>query len=96
MDWSVDMLGEKAANYCFPPFFAIPRVIQHVRECRAWTVLIVPWWPSQFWWVSLMEVCTCMWALPVGDHFERVKDGEWQTVKGALSFRALVCVIDCR
>ena len=96
VDWSVDMLGEKAANYCFPPFFAIPRVIQHVRECRAWTVLIVPWWPSQFWWVSLMEVCTCMWALPVGDHFERVKDGEWQTVKGALSFRALVCVIDCR
>ena len=55
-DWNRQRTIRSPSNYCFPPFALIPRVLQHIRECRAWAVLIVPNCPSQAWWAEL----TCM------------------------------------
>ena len=97
VDWTVDRNGEEAVNYCFPPFYLIARVLEHVKECKASVALLVPWWPSQHWWPDLMRMCTRVWRFPVEEPlFERVKDGEWSVVTGRLSFEPIVCVVDCR
>ena len=46
-DWAVSPTGEQEISYCFPPFSFIPRVLQHVQQCKAKAVIIVPEWPSQ-------------------------------------------------
>ena len=92
-NWSVSRVGPGEINYCFPPFSLIPRVLQHIRECRAKAVLVVPHWPSQFWWVKL-------WQLAVGHRFfrglpvfERVKDGQWCPVSQC-PFTAVAVAVD--
>ena len=97
VDWKVDKNGEEAVNYCFPPFYLIARILEHVKECKSSVALLVPWWPSQHWWPDLMRMCTRVWRFPVEEPlFERVKDGEWSVVTGRLSFEPIVCVVDCR
>ena len=49
-DWSVGLL------YAFPPFLMIPRMLLQVRRHRAELVAIVPFWDSQVWYPSLMEL----------------------------------------
>ena len=91
--WSASITGPEEVSYCFPPFNLIPRIIQHVKECEAKAVIVVPHWPSQSWWVNL-------WQLAVGHHFvkgvpifERVKDGQWCPVLKT-SFTAVVVAVD--
>jgi hypothetical protein len=97
VDWKLDKNGQEAVNYCFPPFYLIARILEHVKECKSSVALLVPWWPSQHWWPDLMRMCTRVWRFPVEEPlFERVKDGEWSVVTGRLSFEPIVCVVDCR
>ena len=49
-----DWRGE--VNYVAPPFALIPTVIRHVRRCRALTTIIVPIWPSAWWWNLLRRL----------------------------------------
>ena len=88
VDWS-----EVDLSYCFPPFALIPRVLQHMRECRAKAVVVVPDWPSQAWWQDLVSMSVCWWYFPEREVFERVSDGEWQVVT-KMSFRPVVVVLD--
>jgi hypothetical protein len=95
LDWSVDRHGQWAENYCFPPFSLIPRVVQHVRECEARAVVVIPWWPSQHWWVGLCKISMGWLELPSEGSFERVRDGQWEEVK-AKSFTPIACLLDGR
>ena len=88
VDWS-----EVDISYCFPPFALIPRVLQHIRECRAKAVVVVPDWPSQAWWRDLVSMSVAWWYFPEREVFERVLDGEWQLVT-KMSFRPVVVVLD--
>ena len=92
VDWSYDRDGEAAVNYCFPPFAMIPRVLQHVRECGAEVVLILPYWPSQAWWADLCELCVEWWWFPERHIFERIKDGQWEPVLQS-SFTPTICLV---
>ena len=47
LDWS----GEN--NYVCPPISLIPRVILHMRNCKAVGTLIVPHWPSAPYWLMV-------------------------------------------
>lgn len=97
VDWRVDRFGHPAINYCFPPFSLIQRVVEHVKECQTWVTIVIPWWPSQHWWVKLVAVCQGMWKFPKGTMpFETIQDGEWAAVEGPLSFEPIVCVLDAR
>ena len=88
VEWS-----EVDISYCFPPFALIPRVLQHIRECRAKAVVVVPDWPSQAWWRDLVSMSVAWWYFPEREVFERVLDGEWQLVT-KMSFRPVVVVLD--
>ena len=92
VDWNVQHNVRSPMNYCFPPFALIPRVIQHVRECKAWAVIVVLEWPSQCWWPDLMRDAVHTMSFPAGPVFERVCDGEWQSVS-VTSFRPLAVTL---
>ena len=79
-DWTKQRLTRNSYNYVFPPFALIGRVVQHVRECKAWATIIVPDWPSQAWWPDLMEMSISVLTLGPLPVFERVTDGTWQPV----------------
>lgn len=51
-----DWHGEN--NYVCPPIFLIPRVLRHMRNCKAVGTLVVPFWPSAIFWPLLMESTT--------------------------------------
>jgi hypothetical protein len=95
VDWKWDKEGQSAVNYCFPPFGLIPRVLEHLEECAAECVMVVPNWPSQFWWVKLQSMLISAWTLPRWGVFERVQDGSWVTVD-TTSFQPFVCVVSGR
>ena len=42
--------------YCFPPFSCILSVLQTITEERATGVVVVPKWPTQFWYLFLMKI----------------------------------------
>ena len=95
-DWDKGSVGQRELNYCFPPFELVPRVLQHVRECGAWACIVVPRWPSQHWWVELMSMTLHVVEFPPhSPSFERIVDGQWQTVEQS-SFRAMAVVVDGR
>ena len=74
-DWRVDEYGQHELNYCFPPFSLLPRVLAHIRECAAVAVVVVPWWPSQVWWVDAMSMVVRVVPLPM-PCFQYVKNGQ--------------------
>ena len=37
-------------NWCCPPVYLIPRVLRHARSCNAVGTLILPHWPSAYFW----------------------------------------------
>ena len=80
-------------NYVFPPFALIPRVLQHVRECRAWATAVVPYWPSQHWWADLMSLSVAVLEFPGGTVFEQMCGTDWQPVVQQ-SFRPVAVVLD--
>ena len=93
-DWAVSPTGEQEISYCFPPFSFIPRVLEHVQQCKAKAVIIVPEWPSQAWWVKMMQMsvgCAQFQGMTV---FERIKDSRLQPVTKTISFRPLMVAID--
>ena len=45
LNWSVYNL-----IYCFPPFSVIARVLQKILQCQARAILVLPDWPTQFWY----------------------------------------------
>ena len=42
--------------YAFPPFCLIQRVLEKVKEEQATGLIVVPYWATQAWWPSLMNV----------------------------------------
>jgi hypothetical protein len=59
--WKTDALSlswKALAGYCFPPFNLIPFCLTKVRQEQAEIVLVTPYWPSQCWFPSLMELAT--------------------------------------
>ena len=95
VDWTTQRLVRSSMNYCFPPFSLIPRVLQHIRECGAWAVVVVPDWPSQSWWGDLASMAVQFLPFPEGPVFETVSDGQWQPVI-KMSFRPLAVVVSPR
>ena len=102
VDWSAEPL-----SYVFPPFAFIPRVLQHVKECGARAVVIVPEWPSQCWWRELVSMAVTWWHFPEREIFERVVDGDWRKVQqgqavfkwgrvNKMSFTPVAVVLDGR
>jgi hypothetical protein len=80
-DWAKQKKWRSPMNYVFPPFALIPRVLQHIRECKVWAVVVVPNWPSQCWWPDMMDIAIQVTPFPNdGPVFERVKDKVWQPV----------------
>ena len=53
VDWSVWNL-----IYLFPPFSLLGRCVRKIREDRAVGLLVAPVWPTQPWFVPLMELLT--------------------------------------
>ena len=81
-------------SYAFPPFFLIGRVLQHIRQCEARAVIIVPQWPSQSWWVNLAAITVDYVTLSRRPVFERPsEDGQWQPVTKQ-SFTAMAVAVD--
>jgi hypothetical protein len=81
-------------SYAFPPFFLIGRVLQHIRQCGAKAVIIVPQWPSQSWWVNLAAIAVNYVTLSRRPVFERPsEDGQWQPVTKQ-SFTAMAVAVD--
>ena len=94
-NWAVTRGEHIEVSYCFPPFRLVPRVIQHIQECKARAVLVVPYWPSQSWWVALWQMAVghrFFRGLPV---FERISDGQWCPVLQS-SFTAVAVAVDGR
>ena len=91
--FSVSWHGE--LNYCFPPFCFLPRVFQHVIECSAVAIVVVPEWPSQCWWQTMMALARHITAFPMWPVFECVVDGRWEPVT-RMPFQPLLVVLDGR
>lgn len=43
----------KDNNWCNPPFWLIPRLLQLLSQQRAEATLVVPLWPTRPWWTKL-------------------------------------------
>ncbi len=59
--WMTDALSlgwKNLSGYCFPPFGLIPFCLSKIRQEQAEIVLIAPYWPSQYWFPSLLELAT--------------------------------------
>ena len=37
-------------NWICPPISCIPEVLQHLHTCKAYGTLVIPHWPSAYWW----------------------------------------------
>jgi hypothetical protein len=80
-------------NYSFPPFWLIPRILQHIRESQAWACLVLPEWPSQPWWVDMCELRLSTIRFPQGmPMFERPTAKGWEAVQ-AKSFTPIAVVV---
>lgn len=51
------------SNYAFPPVALVGQVLLLVREQRARAVVVVPEWPSQWWWPLALELAPVRVAL---------------------------------
>ena len=49
---------EGSVGVLLPPFNLIPFYLTKIRQEQAEIVLVAPYWPSQFWFPSLMELAT--------------------------------------
>ena len=51
LDWSVFKLV-----YCFPPFSVIGKVLQKIIFSKTTAILVLPDWPTQFWYPRVMSM----------------------------------------
>lgn len=51
LDWSVYKLV-----YCFPPFSIIGKVLQKIIFAKTTAILVLPDWPTQFWYPRVMSM----------------------------------------
>lgn len=56
LNWATEI------GYACPPPPLIAAVILHARKCKAQLVLVVPWWPSAYWWPRLRSSSGASWA----------------------------------
>ena len=42
--------------YCFPPFSLIGKVLQYIQESNTTATLVIPHWPTQFWYPHLLQL----------------------------------------
>ena len=42
-------------NWVHPPYRLIGRTILHMRQCKAWGTVVVPWWEKAVWWPLLRQ-----------------------------------------
>ena len=93
VDWDVGPRGEPEISYCFPPFCLIPRVIQHIRQCKAKAVIIVPEWLSQSWWVGLWRMAVGHMHILDRPTFDTIRDSKLALVT-KLSFTPMGVALD--
>jgi hypothetical protein len=49
----------KATTYAYPPVFLVSRILQKILHDETHDlILVLPLWPSQSWWPTLMSVLT--------------------------------------
>jgi hypothetical protein len=74
-------------NYVNPPFRLLSRVLQVIKDQKAWATVIAPYWPSQHWFNSLQGMLVAapfripnsphsMWRM--GDMAEPLKNHHWR------------------
>ena len=51
LDWSRYKL-----IYCFPPFSLIGNVLQYIQESNTTAILVIPYWPTLFWYPHLLQL----------------------------------------
>ena len=54
-------------NYINPPWALIPRILQKLTMERSDTVLVLPYWPQQAWWPTLLDLEPVLWILERGE-----------------------------
>ena len=57
--WKVDAFNlnwKELGGYCFPPFYLIPFCLSKLFEEEAEVTIITPYWPSQPWFPSAMDL----------------------------------------
>ena len=57
--WQIDAFSLRWTGlgaYAFPPFPLIPRVLQKIREDKAWVLLIAPRWPRRIWYREIIDL----------------------------------------
>ena len=92
-DWSNDN------NWLVPPIDLISRTILHMKECKAKGVLVVPKWPSSYFWPTLAN--DEGFYNFIIDHVEYIKPKNFFSTRrnnffaGELKFNILVLRIDC-
>jgi hypothetical protein len=65
-------------NYAFPPVALVGKVLLLVREQKASAVIVVPEWPSQWWWPLALEMAALrvdLQRLAVGPVLVAAKEG---------------------
>ena len=50
IDWSDLKL------YAFPPISVIPRVLSKVKQDSTESIILVPFWPTQFWYPAMLKM----------------------------------------
>jgi len=72
-------------------------MIRHIKGQRAKAVVVVPEWPSMWWWPLLMEgrVDPKAWVRLVGEDIWIWKYSSYQKPAGLLS-PTIVCLLDYR
>ncbi len=73
LDWSGD------TNWLVPPPQMVPRVMDHIRKCRARGILVTPFWQSAKFWPFLFS-----WEGPVYPivHWMEIKRGAQYLIAG--------------
>lgn len=53
---ALEHLSEKENGFAHPPFSIIGRVLRRLEESSCDLTIIVPAWPSQYWWPQLLHL----------------------------------------
>lgn len=84
-----DWAGE--VNWCFPPMSLVPRVVRHLRQCKAWGCILMPNWPSNVACHAAQHAAVSSFVLPARRaEFFRLVGGQWERVQHSLAFSVVV------
>jgi len=77
-------------NYVCAPFGLLDRIVQHIIECKAKTIMIIPVWKGQIWYQKLLPLIL-QWIPLTGSDFQAGKAGYVEPHKNpAWQFQAVL------